>query len=561
MFFALNDNKIKVSAWDSEKRDGKGNLINYYCPECGEQLTLRKGEIYSHHFSHKGDSTCRLSTSSGGESDIHAFMKYKMCKIIEEDNNVIESDYEYRIGDMIADYYCTLKDNNGKVKRVAVEVVHKHTDIKDFIDKNEYYYKQGVYCLWIFNLDRFINRYDDIFEIDVGFKFKSSVTINEIIKNAHVLNFGKIYALDRFNDTIYAIHLESLFSYDSNKKIVPHKIDEFKLSYFNQIKSDDFLEYNRTIASPYVKQFWTKKKWDYKFKKNNKNKKDNNNHENNGYTSNYLIDKLQNDSMINKLRQYYLMNHFNNLKDDENSLYIDYNYIYYKNVLSCFLSAVYNPINYELIICFSNCDFSTYFSCDADENSLKDLFDEYQLFFDNRYNVIKSIFMKIQDWIPDDYFEDEDVQNDLAMKFKDYDFKYGGRGLFYQNVEVVYNPIKDEVIFNNNDKYYCCDCNDESIEDLIYEYIVIDDDSDVEFLVNEIKNMKQWCIVKIEEYYDYLNTLSIHKERNDSYDRRIIPYKNNFLLINLNQENTEVIGEFNSWDDADNVINPILYLK
>lgn len=417
MFFALNDDKIKVSAWDSEKRDGKGNLINYYCPECGEQLTLRKGEIYSHHFSHKGDSTCRLSTSSGGESDIHAFMKYKMCKIIEEDNNVIESDYEYRIGDMIADYYCTLKDNNGKVKRVAVEVVHKHTDIKDFIDKNEYYYKQGVYCLWIFNLDRFINRYDDIFESDVGFKFKSSVTINEIIKNAHVLNFGKIYALDRFDDTIYAIHLESLFSYDSSKKIVPHKIEEFKLSYFRQIKSDDFLEYNRTIASPYVKQFWTKKKWDYKFKKNNK--KDNNNHKNNGYAPNYLIYKLQNDPRINyNPRQYYLMNHFNNLKDDENSLYIDHRDIYYNNFLSVYLSAVYNHINQELIIRFSNCDLSVYFSCDADENSLKKLFDEYQLTFDNKYIIIKSIFMKIRNYrehkiLEEDnnYFEEKDEEN------------------------------------------------------------------------------------------------------------------------------------------------------
>ena len=543
MFFALNDDKIKVSAWDSEKRDGKGNLINYYCPECGEQLNLRKGEIYSHHFSHKGDSTCRLSTSSGGESDIHAFMKYKMCKIIEEDNNVIESDYEYRIGDMIADYYCTLKDNNGKVKRVAVEVVHKHTDIKDFIDKNEYYYKQGVYCLWIFNLDLFIYESTN--------KFMRNFTINKIIKEAHILNFGKIYALDRFNDVVYAIHLESIHSDNPSKKIVPKLVNDFKLSYFNSIEADGFCKYNRTIASPFIKEFWERKPWDYKFKKQKKK----------AYKQNHLIDKLQNVSRIYESRQVYLINRFNDLKDDDCCLYIDDVNVYYKNVLSCFLSVVYNPINYELIICFSNCDFSTYFSCDADENSLKDLFDECQLFFDNRYNVIKSIFMKIQELIPDDYFEDEDVQNDLSMKFKDYDFKYGGRGLFYQNVEVVYNPIKDEVIFKNNDKYYCCDGNDESIEDLIYEYIVIDDDSDVEFLVNEIKNMKQWCIVKIEEYYDYLNTLSIHKERNDSYDRRIIPYKNNFLLINLNQENTEVIGEFNSWDDADNVINPILYLK
>lgn len=543
MFFALNDDNIKVSAWDSEKRDGKGNLINYYCPECGEQLTLRKGEIYSHHFSHKGDSTCRLSTSSGGESDIHAFMKYKMCKIIEEDNNVIESDYEYRIGDMIADYYCTLKDNNGKVKRVAVEVVHKHTDIKDFIDKNEYYYKQGVYCLWIFNLDLFIYESTN--------KFMRNFTINKIIKEAHILNFGKIYALDRFNDVVYAIHLESIHSDNPSKKIVPKLVNDFKLSYFNSIEADGFCKYNRTIASPFIKEFWERKPWDYKFKKQKKK----------AYKQNHLIDKLQNVSRIYESRQVYLINRFNDLKDDDCCLYIDDVNVYYKNVLSCFLSVVYNPINYELIICFSNCDFSTYFSCDADENSLKDLFDECQLFFDNRYNVIKSIFMKIQELIPDDYFEDEDVQNDLSMKFKDYDFKYGGRGLFYQNVEVVYNPIKDEVIFKNNDKYYCCDGNDESIEDLIYEYIVIDDDSDVEFLVNEIKNMKQWCIVKIEEYYDYLNTLSIHKERNDSYDRRIIPYKNNFLLINLNQENTEVIGEFNSWDDADNVINPILYLK
>lgn len=281
MLVALDDKKERVYAFNVDKYDSKGNLLKYYCPECGEELILRKGNVYQHHFSHKSkDTICRLR-DDGGESDIHNFLKYKIKKIIEEDNNnLIKSEIEYPIGSRIADYYCELKDKYGYKKKVAVEIVHKHTNIKDFIDKNEYYYNQSVYCIWVFNIDKFTSKSKTVTSnvhlnevISNSTDFKETINPTEIIRDAHVLHFGKVYCLDPFNERMYGIHIESLYS---NSNIYPHNIvplllDNFKIELFKKSNPDDFLDYNRSVAGPYIERFWDKKPFDYIFKNKNKN--------------------------------------------------------------------------------------------------------------------------------------------------------------------------------------------------------------------------------------------------------------------------------------------------
>ncbi|SDA57261.1 competence protein CoiA family protein [Methanobrevibacter millerae] len=277
MLVALNDKNEYVSAFDVEKYDSKGNLLKYYCPECGEELILRKGNVYQHHFSHKNkDTICRLR-ENGGESDIHNFLKYKIKKIIEKDNDLIKSEIEYPIGSLIADYYCELKDKYNNKKKVAVEIVHKHTNIKDFVDKNEYYYSTGVYSIWVFNIDKFTSKtktvtsnisMDEI--IHDSSDFLETVRVTEIIRDAHVMHFGKVFALDPFNEKVYCIHVNSLYS---NSSKYPHNIihlllEDFKIEFFKKSASDDFLNYNRSVAGPNIEKFWDKKPFDYIFKKN-----------------------------------------------------------------------------------------------------------------------------------------------------------------------------------------------------------------------------------------------------------------------------------------------------
>ena len=279
----MDDKKERVYAFNADKHDSKGNLLKYYCPECGEELILRKGNVYQHHFSHKSkDTICRLR-DDGGESDIHNFLKYKIKKIIEEDNNhLIKSEIEYPIGSRIADYYCEFKDDYNKKRKVAVEIVHKHDNLKDFIDKNEYYYSKRVHCVWVFNIDKFTSKsktvtsnigMDEIVKNNNG-DFLETIRVTEILRDAHVMNFGKVYALDPFNERMYSIHIESIYSKNTSSyphNVVPLLLDNFKIKCSKPKIADCFLDYNRMPAGPYVEKYWEKKPYDYPSRNKNNN--------------------------------------------------------------------------------------------------------------------------------------------------------------------------------------------------------------------------------------------------------------------------------------------------
>ncbi|MFP4028360.1 MAG: competence protein CoiA family protein [Candidatus Brocadiia bacterium] len=64
--FGLNEEGACVRPADAE-RSGC-----YFCPECGEALILRRGEIRVSHFAHYGDPNCRLA----GERWMHVAAKY-----------------------------------------------------------------------------------------------------------------------------------------------------------------------------------------------------------------------------------------------------------------------------------------------------------------------------------------------------------------------------------------------------------------------------------------------------------------------------------------------------
>lgn len=201
MLTAVNENKEKIYAYEAKKKDEKGQKINYYCPECGCELILRQGSKNIWHFAHKNLQEQCMLRMYDNESLEHIAMKSIVKKIIERDNDCLISDLEHRVGSKIADYYFEVKDRFGGIKKIVVECVHKHTDIDVFRHKNEYYVEQGVYVIWIFNLDYFTYANNT---------FQEEVRINEIIKESHTMYYGKIYAIDIINELIYGIHLDSV---------------------------------------------------------------------------------------------------------------------------------------------------------------------------------------------------------------------------------------------------------------------------------------------------------------------------------------------------------------
>lgn len=242
MLMAKNSNGKLVNAIDEKKEDN----YDYVCPYCGNKVILKKGNIKIHHFVHKPDSECYFNHE--GESLIHERMKWNIKKIIEKDNKYLKkSELEYRIGNRIADYYF---ETRGGYK-VAVEAVHKNENINDFITKNQDYYNNGVYVLWFFNHDNFRN--------------KDEMRIHEIWRLASKMYYGKIFCMDHYDGIMYAVRLNKakrLSKYGNpywlKGTVVPlfKRLLNFKVSSFQKRKRDKWLDFDRCVASPFVRTFW-----------------------------------------------------------------------------------------------------------------------------------------------------------------------------------------------------------------------------------------------------------------------------------------------------------------
>jgi competence protein CoiA len=273
MLTAIREDGIKVYADEVDKTDAHGNKIKYYCPECGSELILRQGTKNIWHFSHKDDNGICVFRKYDNESIHHKLMKKTIKKIIENDNDCLTSELEYKIGSRVADYYFEVKSRFGGVRKVAVECVQSHTDIDVFRAKNEDYVKQGVYVLWLFNITRFTNKDNS---------FKDIVRTNEILKESHTMYYGKVYALDISYEMVYAILLDKIvrendfvtlydefgeeytvgggsYTLKGDRKPMPVLIREFIVDSFKKAWDSNslrFLPYRRNVANVYLEKWW-----------------------------------------------------------------------------------------------------------------------------------------------------------------------------------------------------------------------------------------------------------------------------------------------------------------
>lgn len=124
LVLAIDKDDSIIHVKDSER--GK----DYCCPECGETVRCRKGEINAHHFFHL-NSDCQ----SNGESVVHKYFKQKIAELetIELDGilyTVTHAEVEKQIVEgLIADVLLIL---NGW-KAVAFEVCYKHKKDEEHI--------------------------------------------------------------------------------------------------------------------------------------------------------------------------------------------------------------------------------------------------------------------------------------------------------------------------------------------------------------------------------------------------------------------------------------------
>lgn len=143
MLYALNINGIKIPP--TKKEQG-------YCPECGQLLQSKQGQIISHHWAHTSLNECPYSGT--GETDWHLSWK----------QYVINPIYcEVRIGDNRADI--RLSDNT------VIELQHSPIDI-DTIKERELAYNQMIWLFDCQSIDIHLYRKNKFLNYNEGFHIK-----------------------------------------------------------------------------------------------------------------------------------------------------------------------------------------------------------------------------------------------------------------------------------------------------------------------------------------------------------------------------------------------------
>ena len=123
------------------------------------------------------------------ETEEHLTLKEKIYNILRLDKNNININFEYRIGDQIADVYC---EHGGL--RYAVECQCSHISKEDYDNRSMGWKLKNIYSMWIFG-SKFL---------DIDWSRVNSFKIQKrLIKGWKHINFylnGLIITLNNHND-------------------------------------------------------------------------------------------------------------------------------------------------------------------------------------------------------------------------------------------------------------------------------------------------------------------------------------------------------------------------
>ncbi len=199
-----NGNRIHIDQTHASER--------YFCPSCGEELVLRKGEIRAHHFAHRPHSIC----SDGWHYDMSEWHANWQDKFPVETQEVV-------------------KRHNGKTHRAdiliestktVIEFQHSPLSAEEFEDRNAFYNELGYRVVWLFDV---ANQYED------GLISEHQTKSNIFVWKRPRSTFNHMDAISK-EDNLY---LEFESSADNNPRI---KEDKEEMARIADI--DDLLGYD-----------------------------------------------------------------------------------------------------------------------------------------------------------------------------------------------------------------------------------------------------------------------------------------------------------------------------
>ena len=183
MLSAFDTQKETVAAWEVTKQQGP-----FRCPECQEEVILKKGYVNSHHFAHYPESSCTYGT---GESEYHRQTKYEIYEALRlHGNGVSHLKVERHLGDVRPDVsFCW----QGKYE-VAIELQISPISPDEIIRRTCSYTAKRIWVLWITPYQRNLSGLTP---------YRTSVWERYL----HTLYFGKrYYWLER--ETLLPVHFE-----------------------------------------------------------------------------------------------------------------------------------------------------------------------------------------------------------------------------------------------------------------------------------------------------------------------------------------------------------------
>lgn len=113
----------------------------FECPECNDEVILRKGTVRIHHFAHKPPVTCRYGA---GETETHRRCKMEIYEALLQDSKVRKAALERSLKTVRPDVSAYI---NGVP--VAIEVQISALSLETIIHRTTEYAQKGIYLLWL----------------------------------------------------------------------------------------------------------------------------------------------------------------------------------------------------------------------------------------------------------------------------------------------------------------------------------------------------------------------------------------------------------------------------
>lgn len=140
MQFAYNYNDERVFIDDTHSNQ------EYYCPYCGAPLITKKGEIRQHHFAHSSHHLCSDTWERSGTYDKSAWHN-------DWQNNFPQNNQEVKL--QLGD---TVHRADVIVGRTVIEFQHSIMPVKNFDDRNNFYFNLGYKVVWLFELTGLVEK-------------------------------------------------------------------------------------------------------------------------------------------------------------------------------------------------------------------------------------------------------------------------------------------------------------------------------------------------------------------------------------------------------------------